>query len=203
MAKISLKTSSRIIPMVYAYSTPQIKEHNGWTKIGYTEKQDVDTRIAQQTHTSDTKVKLEWKGNATYDDGSGRRFTDKEFHAYLRKDGVENKKGTEWFHIDGPNGFSKFTAFRMDGGVHTQYDVIPYTLRKEQAEAVALTKKYVEANAEDGQFLWNAKPRFGKTLSVYDLCKQLNFKKVLIVTNRPAIANSWYEDYEKFILKVV
>lgn len=199
MAKISLKTSSRIIPMVYAYSTPQIKEHNGWTKIGYTEKQDVDTRVAQQTHTSDTKVKLEWKGNATYDDGSGRRFTDKEFHAYLRKDGVENKKGTEWFHIDGPNGFSKFTAFRMDGGVHTQYDVIPYTLRKEQAEAVALTKKYVEANAEDGQFLWNAKPRFGKTLSVYDLCKQLNFKKVLIVTNRPAIANSWYEDYEKFM----
>lgn len=40
--------------------------------------------------------------------------------------------------------------------------------------------------------------RFGKTLTAYDLCVALGAKKVLIVTNRPAIANSWYSDYEKF-----
>ena len=50
----------------------------------------------------------------------------------------------------------------------------------------------------NGEFLWNAKPRFGKTLSAYDLCKRLHATNILIVTNRPAIANSWYSDYETF-----
>ena len=45
-----------------------------------------------------------------------------------------------------------------------------------------------------GEYLWNAKLRFGKTLSVYDFCKQVDAQTVLIVTNRPAIANSWYSD---------
>ena len=52
---------------------------------------------------------------------------------------------------------------------------------------------------ERGEFLYNAKPRFGKTLTVYDLAKRMHLEKVLIVTNRPAIANSWYEDYCKFL----
>lgn len=77
---IKLNTAKQAFPMIYAYSTPQIADHNGWTKIGYTEEQDVETRIKQQTHTSDTLAKLEWKGAAIFDDGSGessrtRRFT--------------------------------------------------------------------------------------------------------------------------------
>lgn len=196
--EIKLQTTKRVFPMVYSYSTPQISDHEGWTKIGYTEKNDVESRIKQQTHTSDVEAKLEWKGSAIFDDGSGDRFTDKDFHAYLRKLGTENKRGTEWFHINGPDGHACFIQFRSDRGILQKLDVVPYTLRKEQAEAVAVTKQYAENN-EEGEFLWNAKPRFGKTLSVYDLCKKLNAKKVLIVTNRPAIANSWYEDYEKFM----
>lgn len=194
---ISLNTTRRAFPMIYAYSTPQIAAHNGWTKIGYTEEQDVETRIRQQTHTSDTETKLEWKGAAIFDDGSGERFTDKDFHAYLRKSGVENKKKTEWFHIDGPAGRSKFYDFRADRGVLKALDVIPYELRAEQADAVNRTAKYYAAHG--GEFLWNAKPRFGKTLSVYDLCKRVGAEKVLIVTNRPAIANSWYLDYVQFM----
>lgn len=194
---ISLNTARRAFPMIYAYSTPQIAEHNGWTKIGYTEEQDVETRIRQQTHTSDTGTKLEWKGAAIFDDGSGERFTDKDFHAYLRKSGVENKKKTEWFHIDGPAGRSKFYDFRADRGVLKALDVIPYELRIEQADVVDRTAKYYAAHG--GEFLWNAKPRFGKTLSVYDFCKRVGAEKVLIVTNRPAIANSWYSDYVQFM----
>lgn len=49
------------------------------------------------------------------------------------------------------------------------------------------------------KYLWNAKPRFGKTLTSYDFAKRFDAKNVLIVTNRPAIANSWFDDYEKFI----
>lgn len=75
---------------------------------------------------------------------------------------------------------------------------VDYTLRFEQEEAVAKALTYFENN-EKGEFLWNAKPRFGKTLASYDLAKRLRANKVLIVTNRPAIANSWFDDYEKFI----
>ena len=198
MNGITVKTSKPVFPMIYAYSTPQIKEHDGWTKIGYTESQDVESRIKQQTHTSDTLAKLEWKGAAIFDDGSGDRFTDKDFHAYLRKGGVENKRGTEWFHINGTDGRTKFYDFRADRGILKAAGVVQYTLRKEQAEAVAMTANYKAAH-ENGSFLWNAKPRFGKTLSVYDFCKTVHAQNVLIVTNRPAIANSWYSDYCQFM----
>lgn len=76
--------------------------------------------------------------------------------------------------------------------------VVPYQLRREQKDAVNKTIAY-KNDHENGEFLWNAKPRFGKTLSVYDFCKKSGAKTVLIVTNRPAIANSWYEDYIKFL----
>lgn len=195
---ITLNTTKRANPMIYAYSTPQIAAHNGWTKIGYTETQDVETRIKQQTHTADIEAKLEWKGAAVFDDGSGDRFTDKMFHAYLRKCGVENKKNTEWFHITGPQGRLKFYDFRANRGYQEALGTMPYSLRREQAEAVAMTKYYYETHAK-GEFLWNAKPRFGKSLSALHLCKEIGAQNVLIVTNRPAIANSWYSDYVQFL----
>lgn len=73
-----------------------------------------------------------------------------------------------------------------------------YVLRAEQADAVAKTVEYAKSH-ENGEFLWNAKPRFGKTLSTYDLARKLDAVNVLVVTNRPAIANSWFDDFEKFI----
>ena len=72
-----------------------------------------------------------------------------------------------------------------------------YTLRREQAEAVARAKVYFEKGGKE--FLWNAKPRFGKTLAAYDLVRKMQAQNVLIVTNRPSIANSWLEDFRKFI----
>ncbi|MBR3796886.1 MAG: DEAD/DEAH box helicase family protein [Clostridia bacterium] len=198
MAQITLKTANHVVPMIYAYTTPEIIRHNGWTKIGYTE-QDVEKRLEQQTHTADVEYNLEWKGNAIFDDGSGEKFTDHDFHAYLRKLGIEGKKGTEWFHITGPVSRGHFYDFRSNRGLLEQLDaVVPYTLRAEQEDAVSKTVEYARTH-EKGEFLWNAKPRFGKTLSVYDFCKRMSAVNVLIVTNRPAIANSWYSDYEKFI----
>lgn len=200
MQKPNINTAKSVTPMIYAYTTPEIARHNGWTKIGYTE-QDVETRIKQQTHTADVKWNLEWKGNALFDDGSGDRFTDKDFHAYLRKSGIEQESGknNEWFHVTGQESRMKFYDFRANHGIlKTLSTVVPYQLRKEQEAAVEQTIAYKNAH-ENGEFLWNAKPRFGKTLSVYDFCKKSGAKTVLIVTNRPAIANSWYEDYMKFL----
>ncbi|MGN0364672.1 MAG: DEAD/DEAH box helicase family protein [Suilimivivens sp.] len=200
MIKPSIHTTKQVVPMIYGYSTPEVIRHNGWTKIGYTE-QDVETRIKQQTHTADIKWNLEWKGNATFDDGSGETFTDKDFHAYLRKSGVEQEvgKNNEWFHISGQGSKQMFHDFREDHGILTTTNtVIPYALREEQQSAVAMTINY-QASHRNGEFLWNAKPRFGKTLSVYDFVKRTGAEKVLIVTNRPAIANSWFSDYERFL----
>ena len=198
MARITLKTANHVVPMIYAYTTPEIARHDGWTKIGYTE-QDVDRRLGQQTHTADVEYHLEWKGNAIFDDGSGERFTDHDFHAYLRKLGIESLKGTEWFHTTGSVSRGHFFDFRANRGVLNQLEsILPYALRAEQEDAVRKTVAYARAH-EGGEFLWNAKPRFGKTLSVYEFCKRMDAANVLIVTNRPAIANSWYSDYEKFI----
>ncbi len=200
MKKIKLQTAKKVIPMIYAYTTPEIKRHDGWIKIGYTE-QDVDVRIAQQTHTVDVEYKEEWRGTAIFDDGSGDVFRDTDFHAYLRKNGVETNKSkkNEWFHISGPESRGMFFEFKSNRGIlKATSRAIPYSLRKEQNEAVEKTFDYFMLH-KNGEFLWNAKPRFGKTISVYDLCKKLDAKKVLIVTNRPAIANSWYDDYVKFI----
>lgn len=96
-----IKTTERIIPMCYAYTTPEIKRHDGWVKIGYTDKQDVDARIKQQAHTLDTITEEQWRGNAIFEDGSGDVFHDSDFHRYLQMQGIERIPDTEWFHLNG------------------------------------------------------------------------------------------------------
>lgn len=61
----------RVIPMIYAYNTPDVLYNEGWTKIGYTERQTVEERIYQQTHTAGIRAALAWKDNAMYKDGTG------------------------------------------------------------------------------------------------------------------------------------
>lgn len=200
MAAINIKTAKQIEPKCYAYTTPEIKRHEGWTKIGYTEQDDVKRRIQQQTQTADIKFNLEWAEKAVYEDGTGDSFKDKDFHAYLSKKDIEKLPDTEWFHILPKESLDEFLYFRKNRGILETLSAIPYKLRNEQNQAVQQTKDYFKLHAqEEPEFLWNAKPRFGKTLSTYELCKTLDAKKILIVTNRPAIATSWYNDYVKFL----
>lgn len=194
---INVKTTREVIPQCYAYTTPCISYHEGWTKIGFTER-DVETRIREQTQTAGIKYDLKWHKNALYE-GSYETFTDKDFHGYLNKLGVKRQPNTEWFEIEPNLAKNYFNDFRENKGVlESNEDPIPYALRREQDDAVEKTIEYFKNNLH-GEFLWNAKPRFGKTISAYDLCMKMGFKNILIVTNRPAIANSWYEDYLKFV----
>ncbi len=204
-----IKTSKKVVPMIYAYTTPGITYHDGYIKIGQTE-QDVDTRIYQQTHTAGIMAKKEWQGTAIYDDGSGDVFRDTDFHSYLRAKGVEQpqdkgneffdpKDRNEWFYTTPAESRNMFFDFKGNRGVITSVDaVVPYTLRKEQEACVAKTLAY-RAEHDGGSFMWNCKPRFGKSLSLYDFVMKSGAQKVLIVTNRPAIANSWYSDYAQFM----
>lgn len=198
METAKIQSFSRVVPMIYAYNTPGVSYHEGWTKIGYTEKQTVTQRIKQQTHTAGIQYQLAWQDNAIFKDGSGEYFTDHDFHSFLESQmGVERTPGTEWFHLDGPTSHRHFDTFSRRELAAASSERLTYELRKEQREAVSMTKAYFESGGEE--FLWNAKPRFGKTLTSYDLVRQMGFTKVLIVTNRPSIANSWAYDFFKFI----
>ena len=202
MATPKIKPFKRIIPMIYAYTTPNDISHDGWTKIGYTEKQSVEERIKQQSHTVDAKINLLWKGSARYQDGSDEAFTDHEFHRYLtQKRKIERKPETEWFHIDGDTSHQYFYKFaeRDFSDIQGSVEGTQYELRKEQQKAVDQTIAYFLRHGEGSEFLWNAKPRFGKTLTTYDLVRKMQMQNVLVVTNRPSIANSWFDDFDKFI----
>ncbi len=199
MAAINIKTTKKVTPQCYAYTTPGVPAHDGWTKIGFTER-DVETRINEQTHTVGVAHKTWWAMRAVFMTEPYGTFTDKDFHAYLKKLGVLREKDTEWFYIEPNVAREDYMDFTQNHGVVSSENadaVIPYKLRDEQAQAVQKTAEYF-GGRENAEFLWNAKPRFGKTLAAYDLCMSLRAQNILIVTNRPAIANSWYSDYETF-----
>lgn len=201
MAGVQVKSYASVVPMIYAYTTPGVPAHDGWTKIGYTER-DVDKRIREQTHTANIAYRLEWKKEARYTDGSEGYFDDHDFHDFLTHHGVEREKGTEWFRIDPKKArqyFYQFAGKDLDDGYANVPQGSTYILRKEQQEAVAQTLAYYQSGTFPREFLWNAKPRFGKTLTAYDLARQMKATRVLIVTNRPSIANSWLDDFQKFI----
>jgi type II restriction enzyme len=199
-----IKSYQKVYPQIYSYILPTIKENEGSQKIGYTEREKVEDRILEQVHTAAFRLKHQtlWHAPAFFKDG--KDFKDKIFHEFLIKKGIVNRidLGTEWFYFNGEPNKSKelFDLFRKENfsALQNANGKIDYTLRLEQEEAVKKALEYFKETAK-GEFLWNAKPRFGKTLASYDLAKRLNANKVLIVTNRPAIANSWFDDFETYV----
>lgn len=194
---MKIKAFKKIEPTIYNYEEPGVTYNEGWSKLGYTEDQTAEARIKQQTHTAGIRPKLVWTCPAYYDDGTA--FTDHEVHAYLTKAGIERRHGTEWFHTTAANIRDAY----MPDFIHRKLDAIAgdetidYSLRREQDEAVKKIGSWFENGGDE--FLLNAKPRYGKTLTAYDLIIRNGYKKVLIVTNRPSIANSWAGDYNKFV----
>lgn len=194
-----IKTTKTVYPQIYAYVLPEYKPNEGWVKIGYTERRSVDERIRQQTHTAGIAYSKLWSEPAKFH-GSDEWFFDKQLHDYLRRfKRIEQRPNTEWFYYNGTpaQAHADFDEFRHKK--HNQVGrEIEYQLRAEQEAAVQMTLDYAATHA-GGEFLWNAKPRFGKTLTTYDLSRRMGAQNVLIVTNRPAIANSWFDDFETYI----
>jgi type II restriction enzyme len=207
MASTTIKTINQASPSIYAYITPNDVSKKGWVKIGYTER-DVEARIKEQTHTSDTKFKLLWSHDARFD--GGNYFTDTGFHWFLVQSGIargkfqDSDRLSEWFYFGEGNEHQaeelyKRYVFKDYSQIQNPAKGTQYQLREEQTDAVERTLAYKKSGLKPAEFLWNAKPRFGKTLSAYDFIRKGGFKQVLIVTNRPAIANSWYDDFVEFI----
>lgn len=199
---MAIKTVAVTLPLIYCYSTPDISYHDGWVKIGYTE-QTVDQRN-KYLNTGGIRWIDEWHEFAVYTDGSNIPFTDDDFKAFLKSKGVNNQNnfgndgeslGDEWYQISPKQAKIYFDEFRKTPSAAKVLRM--YKLREEQKKAVTDTKMLAEADATE--VLWNAKPRFGKCLSCYDFCKEMKAKNILIVTNRPAVSMSWYDDYRKYI----
>ncbi|MFB5407748.1 DEAD/DEAH box helicase family protein [Enterococcus faecium] len=204
MDKTVIKPFEEIKYKVYGYTLPEVPNHNGYVKIGDTTR-EVVTRIFEQVGTAGLNPKILFEKVARKSDGEW--FRDKDLHRFLILNGIEkkdfNSRADEWFYF---NGTLEKAEELTNKFINRDYDEIQiddkrsdYVLRNEQQQAVEKTYEYYQSNQEPKEFLWNAKPRFGKTLTTYDFIRNLNARNVLIVTNRPAIANSWFDDFNKFI----
>jgi type II restriction enzyme len=87
MTKPNISTYREITPLIYSWGTPDIPKYDGWEKIGYTEQASADVRIAQQASQLGIAKVKHWALRAQFMTESGGRFTDHDFHAYLRSRG--------------------------------------------------------------------------------------------------------------------
>lgn len=208
MPSPKIRTYREVVPYIYSWRTPDIPKYDGWEKIGYTEQDSADKRIKQQaSQLNITKIKV-WAYRAAFITEDGGTFRDSDFHAYLKQQGIQREVDpnatphrTEWHKFAGASKtsqqyFLEFASKSFTTPLTMSQD--DYTLRPEQQQAVT---QAITAFGPKGfvEMLWNAKPRFGKTLTTYDLMRKMDVKRALIVTNRPAIANSWFDDYQRFI----
>lgn len=200
-----LQSRPVVCPTIYGYILPDVPNHNGYIKIGYTDKEDVEERIREQVHTAGLSHKTLFTVSAMRDDGTC--FTDKDIHVVLRKNGYaqlnEGEDRNEWFKITKKETLSVINSVRNN----TKYTIgrtAHFGMRKEQEKAVNDTAAYfVRMSKEDPsrspKYLWNAKMRFGKTFAAYQLAKKLGYKRILVLTFKPAVESAWYEDLETHI----
>ena len=196
-------------PTIYAYTTPGVPYNEGWVKIGYTD-QLASVRVGQQTKTAGITTNVEWTANAFFEpDSSGHAepFSDNDFFRYLKKLDIKRRpspgtgKGLEWFHMSPKEAKAYLNDFRYNRGILSTGEVRAVELRDEQKACIEQTCGYLDGIPEGGtaEVLWNAKPRFGKTLTAYKACVKRGARRILILTNRPAVADSWYKDDVKFV----
>ena len=100
-----IKTIKKVYPQIYAYTLPDQPQTNGWQKIGYTERKDVDERIYEQTHTAAMRLNSQtlWSASAVYEPPQdGRFFSDHDFHKFLVKNRIQKDggHGKEWFYFN-------------------------------------------------------------------------------------------------------
>jgi len=186
-------------PRIYAYSIDD-KAHKGLLKVGQTTR-NVKQRIAEQVKTAAIKnYKIELDESAEREDGS--IFSDHEVRAALVRKGFENVE-LEWMRCsvkEVKNVLAELRTGQKFTGTHHE----TFPMRREQFDAVAKTSDYYHSIWAENKnavprFLWNAKMRFGKTFTTYQLAKKLKAKRVLVLTFKPAVEDAWQSDLESHV----
>ena len=186
-------------PTIYAYSLPGVPDHAGYLKVGFTDR-DVETRINEQLGTAVIAHKTEFVGSAVRSDGTC--FLDHDIHDILKKKGFQRfnfgGKDNEWYKCSVSDVKAAYIGVR-DYTANIENRSEEFKMRPEQFRAVKMTADYfeeIDKNEPDSspKFLWNCKMRFGKTFASYQLAKRMGFKRVLVLTFKPAVESAWRED---------
>ena len=195
-----LPRDTSITPTIYAYSDPRWK---GLLKIGYTDRQ-TEVRVKETegvVKPEPSEVMIEYETSAMRSDGS--IFTDHDVHRMLRNDMHVICQAGEWYRCSVD--MLKRAIYAVRNRLATATSRIEtFKMRPEQRMAVEKTKSYFESFKEDmknrtPKFLWNAKMRFGKTFASYELAKAMNFKRVLVLTFKPAVKSAWKDDLNSHV----
>ena len=186
-------------PRIYAYSIAD-EAHAGLLKVGQTSR-EVKKRVAEQLKTANIRnYTIELDEPAEREDGT--IFSDHEVRAALIKKGFENV-GLEWMRCtleDVKTVLVELRSGQRFSGTHHE----TFPMRREQEDAVEKTSDYyrsiwAENRKAVPRFLWNAKMRFGKTFTAYQLAKKLGAKRVLVLTFKPAVEDAWQADLENHV----
>lgn len=186
-------------PTIYAYED---KMYPGLLKVGYTIK-SAQERIAEQypvLRPGDKPYKIVLDESAVKENGS--TFTDHDIHRILKKNGFKNPKG-EWFECSVKDVKAAVMAVRTGKNTETPRTQ-NFKMRPEQEAAVNKTASYFTSFEKENpdkipHFLWNAKMRFGKTFASYQLAKKMKWKRILVLTFKPAVQDAWEEDLKSHI----
>ena len=212
-------TSSLKLKLIYVFRINDAA-HRGCLKIGEATCEDENVfglspnskvlneaarkRINQYTQTAGIAYDLLYTELTVYNRGGLRSFNDKEVHNVLERSGIKKKvfdtvnKANEWFITDLETVKRAIAAVKAGrsslSSAEATREYSPIVFRPEQQEAISKTKKQFK---KGNQMLWNAKMRFGKTLSALQVVKDMEFQRTLILTHRPVVDAGWFEDFGK------
>lgn len=166
-----------------------------------------ERRINQYMNTAGVPYTLHWAQLAV--NKKRQFFRDHEVHAVLKRSGFkpiplgqdEHGKPNEWFKVDIDTAKKAIEAVKEGKAsldLTNKSKPVTINFRPEQKEAIKQTKTIFK---KGNHMLWNAKMRFGKTLTALQLVKECEFKKVLIMTHRPVVSDGWFDDFPKIFSK--
>ena len=214
-------TSSLKLKLIYVFRINDVA-HQGCLKVGEATcdsdnvfglapnskplNDSAKKRINQYTQTAGIAYDLLYTELTIYN--SKKRglcsFNDKEVHNVLERSGIKKKvfdtanKANEWFITDLETVKRAIAAVKEGreslSTAEISHDRTPIVFRPEQRDAIEKTKRQFK---KGNQMLWNAKMRFGKTLSALQVVKDMDFGRTLILTHRPVVDSGWFEDFGK------
>lgn len=214
-------TESCSFKVIYAYRITGSEAHKNLLKIGDASLKNVPAsktpkdfppncealkeaatkRIKEQTATAGVFEQVEVLHTELAIDNAGKAFRDYDVHRVLKNSGIKTAKtlkpALEWFKIDLETAKSAIEAVKSGNAFVRKISIgeSPIILRDEQKAAVRMAVRIFKTPGS--RVLWNAKMRFGKTLSALKVVREMEFTRTIIVTHRPAVEDSWFEDFEK------
>lgn len=163
-------------------------------------------RIDQYTKTAGISYTLQHTElTVSIHGGTITTFNDKAVHEVLLRSGIKrhdfsmSNQGREWFECSVETALLAIKAVKEGRSAISNSEIVPIheiiEFRPEQRLAIDKTVNKFKSGGPT--MLWNAKMRFGKTLSALQVVKECKFHRTIIITHRPVVDKGWFEDFGK------